>query len=185
VAHDPSPSTQNPIKLKQLLYEHKNMQLQHYLSNLTPTEATDYSLWKAKNKKIISFQKQNPPIRIEDGTCAKSNEGEATAFAKHLQTVFQPHSSISNDDDNYDFLNTPYLLELPVDKFKVNQITHLINMKLNSRKSTGYNLITARILKELRISALRFLSHLQCCIKNWPFPVSMESSYNYFNSEAW
>jgi hypothetical protein len=41
---------QTTRELTQLLYEHKNMQLQHYLSNLTPTEATDYSLWKAKKK---------------------------------------------------------------------------------------------------------------------------------------
>jgi hypothetical protein len=46
-------------ELKQLLYEHKNMQLQRYLSNLTPTEATDYSLWKAKNKKNKKNKNKN------------------------------------------------------------------------------------------------------------------------------
>jgi hypothetical protein len=37
-------------ELKQLLHEHKNMKIQNYLSNLTPTEATDYSLWNKTNK---------------------------------------------------------------------------------------------------------------------------------------
>jgi hypothetical protein len=91
-------------------------------------------------------------------------------FAKHLETVFQPHSSVSNDDI-YDFLNTPYQLELPLDKFKVNQITHLINTKLNSRKSPGYDLITARILKELPISALRFLTAIyNAALRTGHFP---------------
>jgi hypothetical protein len=47
-------------ELQQLLHEHKNMKIQNYLSNLTPTEATDYSLWKA-TKQIKSTQKHNPP----------------------------------------------------------------------------------------------------------------------------
>jgi hypothetical protein len=55
------------------------------------------------------------------------------AFAKHLEKVFQPHSSVSNDDDIHDFLNTPYQLELPLEKFKVNRIAHLIHTKLNPR----------------------------------------------------
>jgi hypothetical protein len=49
-------SNQATRELKQLLHEHKNMKIQNYLSNLTPTEATDYSLWKAT--------KQNPPKNI-------------------------------------------------------------------------------------------------------------------------
>jgi hypothetical protein len=150
-------------ELKQLLYEHKNMQLQHYLSNLNPMETTE----QATKNKIKSFQKQNSPIRIEDGMWAKSNEEKAMAFTKHLKAVFQQHFAVSNDDIS-DFLNTPYQLELPLDKFKVNQITHIINTKLNSRKSTGYDLITARILKELPISALRFLTAIYNAAGHFP-----------------
>jgi hypothetical protein len=36
-------------ELKQLIHERKNMKIQNYLCNLTPTEATDYSLLKAKS----------------------------------------------------------------------------------------------------------------------------------------
>jgi hypothetical protein len=79
------------------------MKIQNYLSNLTPREATDYSLWKA-TKQIKSTQKHNPPIRKENGSWAKSNEEKAMAFAKHLEKMFQPHPSVSNDDDIYDFL---------------------------------------------------------------------------------
>jgi hypothetical protein len=72
--------------------------------------------------------------------------------------VFQPHSSVSNDDDIHDFLNTPYQLELPLQKFRVNRIAHLIHTKLNPRKSPGHDLITARVLKELPTSALSLLT---------------------------
>jgi hypothetical protein len=72
----------------------------------------------------------------------------------YLEKAFQPHPSVSNDDDIYDFLNTPYQLELPLEKFKVNGIAHLIHTKLNPRKTPGHDLITARILKELPTSAL-------------------------------
>jgi hypothetical protein len=82
------------------------MEIQNYLSNLTPTKATDYSLWKA-TKQTKSTQKLNPPIRIENSSWAKSNEEKAMVFAKHLEKVFQPHPSESNDDI-YDFLNTLY-----------------------------------------------------------------------------
>jgi hypothetical protein len=80
------------------------------------------------------------------------------AFTKHLEKLFQPHPSVSNDDDIYDFLNTPYQLELPLEKFKVNRIEHLIHTKLNPRKTPGHDLITARILKELPTSALHLLT---------------------------
>lgn len=36
--------------LKDLLRSEKNQEIQEYLENLTPTEATDYSLWKATAK---------------------------------------------------------------------------------------------------------------------------------------
>jgi hypothetical protein len=99
----------------------------------------------------------NPPIRIENGSWAKSNEEKAMAFAKHLEKVFQPHSSANNDDDIYDFLNTQYQLKLTLEKFKVNRIAHIIHTKLNPRKNPGHDFITTR-LKELPTSALSLLT---------------------------
>jgi hypothetical protein len=96
------------------------------------------------------------------------------AFAKHLEKVFKPHASVSNDDDIYDSLNTPYQLELPLEKFKVNRITHLINTKLNPRKSPGYDLITARILKALPTSALRLLAIYNAVLRTGRFPSQWE-----------
>jgi hypothetical protein len=63
------------------------------------------------------------------------------------------------------------LLQQESSKFKVNQIKHLINTRLNSRKSPGYDLITARILKKLPISALRFLTAIyNAALRTGNFP---------------
>jgi len=45
-------------ELKQLLYEEKQQAIQTYLSTLSATEATDYSLWKATKR---LKQPQTPP----------------------------------------------------------------------------------------------------------------------------
>jgi hypothetical protein len=37
-------------ELKQLLHEHKNYNIQTILNGLTPTDSTDYSLWKTTKK---------------------------------------------------------------------------------------------------------------------------------------
>jgi phosphoglycolate phosphatase-like HAD superfamily hydrolase len=50
-------------ELKHLLNTLKNEGIQNYLLELGPTEATDYSLWKA-TRKIKQPQHQIPPIRI-------------------------------------------------------------------------------------------------------------------------
>jgi hypothetical protein len=101
------------------------------------------------------------------------------AFAKHLEKVFQPHSSANNDDDIYDFLNTPYQLELPLQKFKVNRISHLIHTKLNPRKSPGHELITARILKQLLTSALSILTAMyNAVLRSGHFPTLWKVAVN-------
>jgi hypothetical protein len=48
-------------ELKHLLHALKNEGIQHYLSKLTPTAATDYSLWKATRK--IKHPTTHPAIQ--------------------------------------------------------------------------------------------------------------------------
>jgi hypothetical protein len=54
-------------ELKQLLNNNKNGCIQTFLQGLTPTESTDYSLWKA-TKKIKQVKKPSPPLRASQGT---------------------------------------------------------------------------------------------------------------------
>jgi predicted deacetylase len=49
-------------ELKQLLNNNKNDCIQTFLQGLTPTESTDYSLWKV-TKKIKQVKKPSPPLR--------------------------------------------------------------------------------------------------------------------------
>jgi hypothetical protein len=77
-------------ELKQLLNRNKEDCIQTFLEGLTPTESTDYSLWKAA-KKMKQVTKPSPPLRASQGTWASSNVETAHAFAKHLANVFQPH----------------------------------------------------------------------------------------------
>jgi len=48
-----------------------------------------------------------------------------------------------------DFLNQIHQLDLPIRKFTKNEVIQAIK-KLNLRKAPGYDLITAKILKELK-----------------------------------
>jgi hypothetical protein len=53
--------------LKQLLSNNKNYCIQTFLQGHTPTESTDYSLWKV-TKKIKQVKKPSPPLRTSQGT---------------------------------------------------------------------------------------------------------------------
>ena len=72
------------------LNEDQNQGIQNYLSELSATERTDYSLWKA-TKNLKRPVNSNPPIRLPSGDWARSDEEKALAFASHLKEVFSPH----------------------------------------------------------------------------------------------
>lgn len=52
-----------------------------YLGNLTATEETSRSLWKAR-KRIKLTQEPIPPIKIQDGKWARDETQEAETFPK-------------------------------------------------------------------------------------------------------
>jgi hypothetical protein len=76
-------------ELKLILHGLRNNGVKRYLANLTPTPDTSYSLWKATRK-----MKHPPqhiwPLQLRDNTWARTDKQKATAFAKHLTTVFRP-----------------------------------------------------------------------------------------------
>jgi hypothetical protein len=63
-----------------------------FLQDFTPTESTDYSLWKA-TKKTKLVKKPSPPLKASQGTWARSDDDKAHAFSEHLAKVFQSHPS--------------------------------------------------------------------------------------------
>lgn len=161
-------------QLKGLLNNHKNSNIERYLQNLTATEATEYSLWKAV-KKLNKGQQHNPPIRTVDGTWAKSNKEKAEAFAEHLVNVFQPNPADINlnvENEVNEYLNTPYQLDLPPKKFTVKEVQEIINNNLNPKKSPGYDLISGKILKKLPRKGILFLTQLfNAVLRTGHFPL--------------
>jgi hypothetical protein len=57
-------------ELKQLFNNNRNDCIQTFLQGLTPTESTDYSVWKAI-KEIKQVKKPSPPLRASQGTWAQ------------------------------------------------------------------------------------------------------------------
>lgn len=100
-------------ELTKLLKDIKNKGIQDYLSSLTPTEDTGYSLWKA-TRKLKAPQHFYHPFRVIQGKWARSNRDKAVAFATHLQKVFEPHEAdpTTNHDEIHNFLEAPLQMDL-------------------------------------------------------------------------
>jgi hypothetical protein len=77
--------------------------MQTYLQGLTPTDSTDYSLWKV-TKKIKQIAESSPPLRTPQGTWARNNAVKAHAFSKHLEQVVQPHPIENTPEEEEDII---------------------------------------------------------------------------------
>jgi hypothetical protein len=92
-----------------LLHNLENEGIQDYLKGLTPTEVTDYSLWKA-TRKMKRPQHHIPTIRINHNMWSRTDKQKATAFAEHIALVFQPFPSqlsVTEEETINNDLNTP------------------------------------------------------------------------------
>jgi hypothetical protein len=133
--------------------------MQTFLQGLTPTESTDYSLWK-ETKKIKQVKKPSQPLRTSQGTWARSKVEKADVFAEHLANVFQLHPSENEPEEEEalkQLLQTPYQLEPPINRLKRAEVQEVIN-SLNPKKSSGYDIITGKILKELPVIGIKHLT---------------------------
>lgn len=149
-------------ELKKLLQRIRNQNVQEHLEKLTPTEATDYSLWRATRKMKRPIQ-QIPPLRDNTGTWARSNNEKAKAFAEYLSNVFKPYNIEPNDEDNNEiqnFLNIPFQLDLPIKKFTPKEIQMVITKEINPKKAPGYDLISGKILQNLTKKTIMAITHI-------------------------
>ena len=140
----------------------QNEGIQNYLQGLTPTDATDYSLWKG-TRKIKQPQHQIPPIRINRNTWARTDKQKATAFAEHLTSVFQPFpSQLSAMDEETikNELNAPHQMALRMKKIRINEVINVIKYKIHPKKSPSYDLITGKILQELSQNDLTAITQI-------------------------
>lgn len=147
-------------ELKRLLYRIKNQWFEDYTQSLSPTEATDYSLWKA-TKRMKRPKVTASPILKPDGTWAKSSEEKSDAFAEYFSNVFKPFEAvINNEEETQEFLDSALQLTLPVPSFRPSEVHTVITGNLNPNKAPGYDLITGRVLKALPRKGVIFLTFL-------------------------
>lgn len=155
-------------KLKAALFEDKNKDIEKYLTNLTATEATDYSLWKA-TKKLKRPTVSNPPIRLPNGSWARIDEQKCIAFANHLTDVFKPHESLKSED--IPKTNCSTIKSKPI-KYKWKAVKQVIKNMINPKKAPGHDLISGKMLRELPDICIKLISYIfNAIMKIGYFPV--------------
>jgi hypothetical protein len=87
---------------------------------------------------------------------------KAHAFPEHSANVFQPHPSENEPEEEealIQLLETSYQLDPPINHLKITKVQEVIS-SLNPKKLSGYNLTTGKILKELPIIGIKYLTQL-------------------------
>jgi hypothetical protein len=106
-------------------------------------------------------------------------------FVKQLADVFQAHPRENEPEEEealIQLLEAHYHLEPPIKRFKRAEVQDVIS-NLNHKKSSGYGLITGKILKELPIIGIT-QPVIQCCSVQGILPSTMESSRGDYHLEA-
>ena len=139
---------------KKLLRKLNQESFDSFVLSLDVTESTDYSLWKVA-KATRRPPVYIPPIRMMNGGWARDNQAKADTFALHLADTFQPNNITTNVTPtiNYEHKN------IGIKYFSPREISAAIK-KLNPCKAPGFDLITARILKELPRKGIVMLTYL-------------------------
>ena len=127
-------------------------------------------MWKiAKSiKNTVTFE---TPLRKPDHSWARNSSEKASLFASHLENVFRPNSNTLITDNSLDiqqYINECNQMEIPIRKVKLHEILSIIS-NLESKKASGYDFITAKLLKELPMEAINFMMHIfnACLSKCW------------------
>ena len=130
--------------LKAILLEVENNNISKYLESLSPTEATDYSFWKA-TKKIHPKTNHCSAIKQTDGKWSRSDVEIANAFSYHLNEVFKPFprdpsASIAEETDIISSVQSTFVnMQLPkLSKVSKTEVEEIINC-LNQRKAPVYD----------------------------------------------
>lgn len=135
--------------LKSRLKEYKNNSLCSYLRNLSPSNNNEYNLWKA-TKYLKRPQKRNVAVKDSSGVWCKTDKSKATSFKAYLENTFIPFSFCDTSDESRikDFLNVACQMYRPIKPFTIKEVVNEVK-KLNSKKSPGFDLIDAKVLKSL------------------------------------
>lgn len=147
-------------KLKTLISEANTVALESYLEGLTPTSATDYSLWRAcKNYNRPTMHK--PPLRNSDGSWVKSPQEKANRFAYHLSQVFKPNDANTTADETEidNIIGQDLQLDPPIKSVKPSEVISTIK-SMDNNKAPGFDLIDKKVLGELPRKAIVYITYL-------------------------
>lgn len=140
--------------------EFRNERTFNFLRELTPSFATDYSLWKVTKylKKGASF---TCPLKKPDGTWTESHQEMADEFSRHLTETFKPHKDIKSDLDI--LAETAKITPTPSEPFSKitrSEVTDMIKYKIQIKKAPGMDMISGDMLKNLPGKAIRKLTDI-------------------------
>lgn len=162
-------------QLKRLIKTFKISNFNSYVSSLN---TADGSLWTA-TRRILKHHSISPPLRDSNGQWVLTAEAKSSLFASHLSKVFQPHEGIANNEhisEVRDQLQTPLQLQLPPKYFRPSETWQQIR-KLPLKKSPGYDLISAEVLREIPRKAVVFLTSLfNSILRTTKFPIQWKFS---------
>lgn len=146
-------SARNRAVSTERVNKEKNANLQAYLQNLSPSEASDYTLWKA-TKKLKQPQYTSPPILKQGGNWARTDQEKAERFAEHLDKIFTPNPKETNLEEkrkvheNLDKMqHQTYTLGT---KFTKNKVKTVITKHLNAKKHRDMTLLWETFLKNFQ-----------------------------------
>lgn len=113
------------------------------------------------NKKINQSQPSSAPIRKQDGSWARSDDEKAWTFTNHLSEVFIPFVEGDSQTARGDITTQNIINQsrLPIAEFKIKDIRKVI-LKMDSNKAPGYDLIIAKLLKELPSIGVKFMKFI-------------------------
>jgi len=144
--------------LRNALKDDQNVTLGNYLRELTATEATDYSLWKA-TKQLKRPIIMCPPIRKINGDWARSNLEKCDVFASYLEEVFKPNECVVTNVMLEHVENSDDTQGKPIN-FKWKNVKNMIREKIDPKKAAGHDLITGKMLKELPDKCMKLITHI-------------------------
>lgn len=147
-------------ELSLLIKEFENQSLYKYLSKLSNEKSSDYSLWKAA-KSFKRPQLQFPPIKMNNGQWAKSNDEKVKIFSEHLMTTFTPHET----SDSVDLEDPTSPEDVAIQLYSTHDVKDVIG-SLTPKKAPGFDLITAEILVQLPNNTIKGLTNIiNACLR--------------------
>ncbi|GBP07916.1 RNA-directed DNA polymerase from mobile element jockey [Eumeta japonica] len=154
-----------------MISQANNERFQNQLADLTPKKDTNYSLWKI-TKKLKRPKIHIPPIKTTDGKWVRKEADKAQVFADHLKDVFKslPCKNTEHDKEVYEYLDAALQMCLPLKSVNPKETWREIS-KLPEGKTPGYDLVDAKLLKELpEKGIIHFATICNACLRLAIFP---------------